>query len=680
MAAEAASPVGATAGHDRLRRQRRLVRAAVMAGVALTAAMVVLLIAPAQRPRMPAPVFAPTAGDVAAVLPVQVADQPEEWAWLRLGLMDLIAARLRSAGLAVVPSDNVVALVRERDAGAGEAVAVVTAGTGARTLVLPAISRTAAGWTVQLTLHTAAGAEHEVEAHDPDAIAAARTAADRLLARLGRRAPGTEAGNLPPDELLSRAEAALLTDDLNGARDLLERAPAAMQTMPELRLRLAQVDYRAGRLAAAGARLDTLLGEVRAESSPVLRARVLNGAGAVAIGTRRPAAGERAFAEAVALLENRNQPAALGQAYTGLAVSRAAQGHYDAALADFSRARVALELAGDALALARVEENEGIVAAKRGHYAGALAAHLRAAQRFERFGALNERISTLANAAGTQLALLQPADALATVELALPLLERLENRNTHHALQMEHVSALAHTGRLTAARALLAELANDASRDVDPALLAARIHFERAALDFDAGRLDSAAALAAAATAEFDNDDYQRERAAAWLLLTRALRAQGKAADAATETAHLTTWASARATAPMPVYAALAQAEQAWSERKPEAARVAYDDALARAAKDDVPADTAEVVVSYGSRLIAAGELERASAVVGLAARWVERDFRSALLQARYYRALGERDAWRAALQRAQSLAGERPLPAALAQPPDATPVSARLR
>jgi hypothetical protein len=57
----------------------------------------------------------------------------EEWAWLRLGLMDLIAARLRHAGQPVVPSDNVVALLRA-DPGAEVARSIRDA-TGASYLV-----------------------------------------------------------------------------------------------------------------------------------------------------------------------------------------------------------------------------------------------------------------------------------------------------------------------------------------------------------------------------------------------------------------------------------------------------------------------------------------------------------------------------------------------------------------
>ncbi|MFC5490706.1 hypothetical protein [Dokdonella soli] len=57
------------------------------------------------------------------VLPVE-ADASDQDNWLRLGLMDLIAARLRAAGLTVLPSDNTVRLI---PAGAARDAAIVAA-------------------------------------------------------------------------------------------------------------------------------------------------------------------------------------------------------------------------------------------------------------------------------------------------------------------------------------------------------------------------------------------------------------------------------------------------------------------------------------------------------------------------------------------------------------------------
>jgi Flp pilus assembly protein TadD len=85
-----------------------------------------------------------------------------------------------------------------------------------------------------------------------------------------------------------------------------------------------------------------------------------------------------------------------------------------------------------------------------------------------------------------------------------------------------------------------------------------------------------------------------------------------------------------------------------------------------------VPADLAVVAVSYGNTLIASGDFERASAVIGRVARWADRDFDCALLQARLYHALGQRSTWQSALERARALAGERAIPTALQTPPEA--------
>ena len=614
--------------------------------------------------------------DAAAVLPVDVSN-PGEWSWLRLGLMDLIATRMRNAGVAVVPSDNIVALLRSGDA--IDAAATVADSTGARTIVTPSAAKAGNGWLVRLELHAADGVTHTVEANDADVIAAGRTAVDRLLALLGKRAPDDAVAlrDLPAAELISRAEAALLTDDLAGARRLLDSAPMEVQRSPELRLRQAQIEFRAAELDAARSHLDALLAEVSAEADPVMRARVLNGIGVVDIRTEHHVDAERVFGEAIGLLDSRDQPAALGQAYTGRAVSHAAQGQYDQALADFSRARIALELAGDMLALARVEANEGIVSAKRGRHAEALVAYQRATQRFERFGALNELALTLASQSETELALLQPVDALATTERAWPLIGRIENRDTRHTLQIRRAAALAANGRLTEARSLLSRLVGDMATKQLPMPLA-YVRSAQASLEFDAGDFDAAAALAGQAISGFDNPDYLRERAMAWLLLTRALHAQGNDADAATEVERLRQWAKDQSEPPLPVYAALADAERAWARRERDTSHQAYDAALAVAEKAAVPFDTAEVVISYGTRLIADGELDRASAVVGQVARWADRDFGCALLQVRYYRALGEEDAWQSALQRARGLAGERVIPAALARLPgaDAEPVA----
>src|SRR6201999_3403879 len=121
----------------------------------------------------------------AAVLPVDV-NAGEEWTWLRLGLMDLVASRLRRAGQGVVPSDNVVALARADRAGSGDAFRALRDATGALYVIVPRIARGSNGWSVDVELRGADGTSREVRASGPDPIETTRVASDRLLALLGK--------------------------------------------------------------------------------------------------------------------------------------------------------------------------------------------------------------------------------------------------------------------------------------------------------------------------------------------------------------------------------------------------------------------------------------------------------------------------------------------------------------
>lgn len=645
---------------------RRRGTAWLVAGVLAALALALLawqgrgwLRGPAMESASPPAAGAPVGAAAILVLPADV-EAGADWTWLRLGLMDLLAGRLRDAGLAVVPSENVLALLA--DGGGADPAAV----TGAAHVVRPEASRVADGWRVRLRVDSD-GEEHWVEARDEDAITAARLAADELLARLGVAVDAGEGAlPLPAETLLSRVESAVLTDDLVTARRLLESAPAAVRELPEARLRLAQIEYRAGAFDVARDRLGQLLAELPAEERPVLRARVLNAAGAVAVRQGRFDDARRAFEEAVALLDERRQPAALGQALTGLAVARAAAG--EDATAAFARARVALELAGDRLALARVEANEAVDAARRGRYAQVVALQEHAAREFERFGARNERVATLGNLAAAQLDLLEPAAALATTEAALAAARRLESPASRAELGLTRAAALRVLGRFAAAGEVL-EGIRSGHPEATPSVALRSAH-EAAALALAEGHAEQALGFLQELQRQFPAEDDPRLRAADWLLRSRILRATGREHEVE---ALLAAWAPEAGAADRPparAYLALARAEHAWAGGDFEAAESHFAEALAAARAFEVPADVAEVADAWGTRLVRAGRLDAASPLVGLAARWAATDHACALLQLRYYHALGEVGAWRTALANVQTLAGERPVPAELLQPP----------
>jgi DNA-binding winged helix-turn-helix (wHTH) protein/tetratricopeptide (TPR) repeat protein len=613
-----------------------------------------------------------SANGTAAVLPVVVAGG-DEWAWLRLGLMDLIASRLRQAGQAVVPSDNVVALMRAGNGAASAQTAqrAVLDATGARFVVVPKVAHGADAWSVDIELRMPDGTTRSTAAQGPDPIDTARTAADRLLALLGKTPPldPGRSGELSLAELQQRTEAALLNDDFATARRLVDTAPEALRNTPVMRLRLGQIEFRSGQLAPARSTLEALLADTPAETDAVLRARALYNLGGVSLRQDRNDDAIRAFDEAIALTATRDEPGVLGQAYTGLAAAEVNIGKFDDAADNLGRARVAVELAGDKLQLARVDANEGVLDNARGRHAEALPILQRAAERFRQFGALNELFLTVAAQMKAHLALLDASAALAASEPVWAVRARLDNPGSRTAFELQRARALAAAGRLTDARNLLDDLARTTRPEQtglpgDVASESARVYLETG---------DTAAAIEAARAAvdRLPTIDEARERARAWLTWTRALRAAGRVEDARDQVAAFAHWAATHDAMPsVTLFAALAAAEQARAEgRRQEEAR-SYALALADAERWAVPADLAAVAVSYARSLIAESDFERASAVTGRVARWADRDFDCALLQAGLYHALGQRSTWQSALARARALAGERPIPRALLDPP----------
>ncbi|MGH8173164.1 MAG: tetratricopeptide repeat protein, partial [Rhodanobacteraceae bacterium] len=602
----------------------------------------------------------PTAAHTAAVLPVQVA-APPEWSWVRLGLMDAIAARLRDADQPVVPSDNVIALARS-DAG-GESATNVREATGAEFLVTSTAEWNTSGWNVHLELQ-GNGTTLAADASNPDVLLAGRAAADRLLTRMGRTPPidAGDAQQWSDAKLLQRAEAALLTNDLDGARRLLQSAPESLQKSAALRLRLAKIDFRAGNFPAAEEILKNLLAETPAETDASMRGRILNGLGNVAIRLGHIDDASASYEQAAAILENRNEPSELGQAYMGRGSIDQMHGRYDAALAEYAKAHIAFELAGDGLAIARVEANEGLLDSARNRYAAAVPTLARAAQRFERFGTLNEFAIASNAEVDARLALLEMREALAASDRAWPSRERIANARIRDALAINHARALEANGQRQKAIELLRDVVATANPDQEKIVLAAA-RAELGELERVSGHAQVAADLALSAIPALSDAEDASDRITASFAAIRALRVLGRGHEADEQVDAFETWARSNDQPSVLLHARLARAEQLAAAGQRDAADREYHEALTLATQASVPADIVAVIASYGPALLAAGELERASAVIGQAARWADRDFEAAMLQARLYAALGQHAAWQNALTGARTLSGDREIP-----------------
>jgi DNA-binding winged helix-turn-helix (wHTH) protein len=182
------SPAGA--------RQAQGYRAsAVFAGLAIAASLAIVLVTAWMRPdpaltpvsQQPNPSHAavPSSSGASAILPARI-EADADWSWLRLGLMEFVASRLRDAGQATLASDTIVAVARS-DMNATSMSAAVRRALDPQWIVLPSARKTDRDWTVSLVLENRDGRRQVFTARAGDAIVAARECADRLLEALGGR-------------------------------------------------------------------------------------------------------------------------------------------------------------------------------------------------------------------------------------------------------------------------------------------------------------------------------------------------------------------------------------------------------------------------------------------------------------------------------------------------------------
>lgn len=602
------------------------------------------------------------------VLPATV-DAADEWDWLRLGAMEFVAGRLRNAGQVVAPSENVITVMRSLPDTKSMPHALRTA-LDPRWIVMPTLHKSDSGWVARVVLTERGGESREFQGNAADPIDAARIVTERFLGAFGQTAGAS--GDSPPaavEELLSRIDAMLLVDDAEGARRLLMSTSDAIRATPEVRLRQAALEFTVGRNDAAENALEALLPDVPAESNPLLRARTISLIGATHIRMGRAAEAEKETSTAIALLNGLNAPALLGKAYMRRGVARSLLGNNDPALADFAQARIAMQLAGDTLGIALVELNEGALNGLRNHPADALASFVRAEKHFARLNVPGELANALTNQVLAHRLLLEPDEALAASERSLSLLGHLANIEATHLIQVRRAQALADVGRWSEASTQFDELSRaiDRTRETE---IWAMTDTERAHIELAHARPQTALELAEPIVETLHEPEFASIRLDAWLVVIRSLRFLDRGDDAAAAVAQFVNWADNTGNSSFTVYARLAEAEQAEATHRTADADTFYASTLAAASRDNVPANIADVAISYANALMARGELERAVPVVGRIDRYATRNYAAAVLQARLYRALGHTEAWRSALARARSLAGERPFPADLGTEP----------
>lgn len=631
----------------------------ILAGLAALALALTAGVWWAKSERGQAPATAPVDESLqtVVVLPTEVAGNGEA-AWARLGLMDFLGNRLRRDGLPVASSESVVSLLHGQN-GIGDVDHVLRRIIGRGWIVSSLARPRGDGWRVELSATDAQGLSRRAAAEHADLIKAADQAAGRLLAALGRADRGSGL-DLSLAERLQRAQAALLGNELETARRILEDAPPAQRNDPELILRGAQVEHRGGRHARARELIAAVLGSDRAAVDPGLRARALVLRGAVCIRLDCHAQGERDYSQAVALMDADAQPALLGEALNGRGVTRSMLGRFEQALEDLGQARILLARSGDLLSVARVDANLGFLERLRGRPSQALEYMGRTVEAFRRYGAVHELVAMHAALAETHLQLLQPEQAQASIDRAWEMRERITDQNQVTGIALGRAEVLIRRGRFKQAQALLDE---HGGGPVLPADLH-RAQALQAELALRSGRPQQAAVIADRVLDTWQHELARPER----LSRLRLLRAQ-----AALEAERPDPGAGVAATGPDAdwlVWEYLLVAVDAHLRQDHEQAGPAYRMAVAQAERDGVPEEVAAAVTAHASWALERGVPEEAAAMVGRIAPWSGEDFDLALLQVRLFHALGQAGSWEAALREAQDLAGERRVPPHLLLPP----------
>jgi len=588
---------------------------------------------------------APTVATAVLVLPAEVA-APDDWRWLRFGLMDLVANRLRGGAVQTAPSETVVSLLKQRSAKSGQTLLHdASLGEIAAMRVLPSVSLEQARWLVRLD---AFGSQRSfsVEARADDAITAGREAADALLRKLGHtpNVVPSEAGSPEMDELLQRSGAAMLADQLDQARALIAHAPAELQQQPQVEQRMAQIELRSGEYAAVETRLHALLDRLPPSGDTALRARALLTLAAAYVRQHQSERAVDLYAEAIAL---RQQPAdheVLGVARLGRGAVLALEGHFDQATAELSRARTDLETVGDALGVASVDVNLGDFQLMRHRPGDALAVLANAVRQFERLGAREGRAYALSQQAIAEGELLDVDAALATSLRFWPAEANTNNLRMRWNLVLARAQALVGVGRLDAAQVLIERIRNEADLQKD-AVVRAQGELLAAGIASQRSDAKTAATLSAAALIPILREADPIAWTRGLLLRARSLRDSDQVAAAATVSEAQHAWAVGSGDDWRSLYATLGAAEQAWAERRREPALEQFASAMQSAERLNVPEDLVAVGAPYLAALIEASQLDTARAVSGRIAMWADRDLRAASAQARLYRALGQDDA-----------------------------------
>jgi DNA-binding winged helix-turn-helix (wHTH) protein len=594
----------------------------------------------------------------AVVMPAAV-NGPEEWSWLRLGLMDLISNQLRAAKVPTESSQNVLNLLGKTGKGNDSDLASFAL------VISPHVELVGSAWHVHLDVKGREGRTWQAESSSANVLDAAHSASDLLLAQLGYRAGSMQHSGGSQQEYLLRIEAAQLAGHPDLAKSLIDQAPPALRRTPEFAYAVADFHCNAGDVELCEQAFTDLLKQLPADKQ-VLRGKVLTSLWYSYYRKHQFAEGEAALDEAVRLLQGQKDTEALATAYLDRSHLKFFAARMDEAAADLGLARVNYTLAGDTVGQSKVDVSLAEIAIQRGQFAQALPLLQQAYEHFQRMG-MRELLSTpLQGLVYSYKMLLRLSDELAVTEWYWPFEQknmRFCDDYVRRALVILRAVALADNGRTSEASAVLEQLLPQFKADDEPSqrawayALLAKWSLERA---------DTPAALSSIAKAmqgsALMQDDDTRNCAEAWLIDINVLLRAGRTDDLKRAVAAMQAWAAPLSERDdwIKLYVMRATAAQAWSEGKREQAFEQLKPAMALADKLGVPDLIVSVGQSYALALLSVGNVDQAVAISGRLSTWSQLDWRAAWVEACVYRALGQAPSWETYRSKAQALAGDR--------------------
>ncbi len=611
------------------------------AGLAAMAAIFLLIRWPSPNPHSVRD--APT-----LVLPARV-QGTADMAWVRLGLMDFVAERLRTAGLRIPPSESTLLLLQRRQ---HRDPASLRELSKAQIVIESEAVHSHGIWKVSLVAADGSGIRHSGQGDGKDLFAAARIACDRLLVALGY--PPADGGDsmLVADERLRRMRAALLSNRLDIAKTLLDSVPEPKQA--QWRYQRVQLRFREGEYEAALQELAELLETSEGRRDARFRARLFNSRGAMQIRLDRYAEAERSFDAAVALIDPERHPAEWAQARAGRGVARLAQGNVEGARGDLGEARIQLMRTGDAIGVARVDSNLGHLEIRRNRPHEALGYFRKAVRDFEALGAVNELLSARTMLVSAHLDLLQAEPAWAASERLWALRDKAEDPAQRAMIDINRAEALMHIGSLREAGALLSAPRQD-TRPTEGQWQ--HYALRQVELALESANPATAAALADAALKRWPQ---LREPVRSWMRLRREQAALAADLPSSFRPGELS--AGTMSSLPDKLSAAIGLRRTG----RADAADALYLQAMQHAERDGVPHEIVEAASAYATWLIERGRLSEAAEIVGRTAPWAQMDFRAAVLQLRLFHAMGPARLWKQSLRDAERIAGQRPIPGEL--------------